>query len=131
VAVQAFSGQAPRAGIVANATRFWQKHAMIQSRAFLLICLVLLTAKGAVADPNALEKGRALLEKADYTAAIAVFKDTDQRSPTRAEALEGWGDALAGIGDRDGAIEKYKAALAIKPETRRLMMHIRSLGIGP
>lgn len=104
---------------------------MILSRAFLLICLVLLTAKGAVADPNALENGRALLEKADYTAAIAVFKEAAQCSPTRAEALEGWGDALAGIGDRDGAIEKYQAALALKPETRRLMMHIRNLGIGP
>ncbi len=112
---------------------------MVPSRAFLSICLILLAMGAAVAEPgasnsgasNLLEKGRALLEKTDYAAAIAAFKNAARQESTRAEALEGWGDALAGAGDRDGAIEKYKAALALKPATRRLMMHIRNLGIGP
>jgi Flp pilus assembly protein TadD len=118
-------------GIIANAAWFWQKCDMASSRVLLFICLMLLTAQDAAADPTALAKGRALLEKSDYSAAIMVFKDAAQQTQTRAEAYEGWGDALAGAGDRDGAIEKYKAALALKPDTLRLMMRLRNLGIGP
>jgi tetratricopeptide (TPR) repeat protein len=61
-----------------------------------------------------------LLAKGDIDAAIAKFDSAHEKTPDFADALKGWGDALARQGKATTALAKYKEALEYAPNWREL-----------
>jgi len=60
------------------------------------------------------------LAKGDIDGAIAKFEAAHQKTPHFADALKGWGDALARQGQVKTALAKYKEALEYAPNWKEL-----------
>ncbi|MBL4720857.1 MAG: hypothetical protein JKY20_06975, partial [Alphaproteobacteria bacterium] len=78
----------------------------------LIVLGLFIVASPVLAASLELQRGEAALKASDYAAAIALFKSATATESDQPAALMGWGDALAGAGDRDGAVQRYKKALA-------------------
>jgi tetratricopeptide (TPR) repeat protein len=61
-----------------------------------------------------------LLGKGDFADAIAEFKMAHEKTPHFADALKGWGDALARLGQANAALTKYDEALKYAPNWKEL-----------
>jgi tetratricopeptide (TPR) repeat protein len=71
----------------------------------------------ALNDPQAYGMiGRALLLKKDFSAAVNELKRAEQFEPANWQNHELHGEALQGLGDRDGALVEYKQAISLAPK---------------
>jgi tetratricopeptide (TPR) repeat protein len=60
------------------------------------------------------------LVKGDIDGAVAKFEAAHHESPHIADALKGWGDALARQGQATTALAKYNEALEYAPNWKEL-----------
>jgi Flp pilus assembly protein TadD len=108
---------------------------MIGFRILIVLGVFAFGSPASSATKN-VETGAAALKTGDYATAVtsfkAAYKAADKQTvANQTAALMGWGDALAGLGDMEGARHMYKKALALSPESRPLLFRLRNLGIGP
>jgi Flp pilus assembly protein TadD len=68
--------------------------------------------------PNLLQRGKASLKKADYTAAIEAFTKAIQLNGKCVEAYRGRGMALSLIGDAEKAKEDFAMAIRLTHRKR-------------
>ena len=80
---------------------------------FFSFALIILLACGG--DPT-LERGKALLETGDTTAAIQQFEAAIQQNPANAEAYYQLGLAYEGLGDATQAAKAFKDAARLAPK---------------
>jgi Flp pilus assembly protein TadD len=103
---------------------------MFNLRILIILSVVIFAAPASSASIN-VKNGIAALKTGNYAAAIVAFRAAAQSDADKAAALMGWGDALAGQGDMEGAKRLYQEALALSPESRPLLIRLRNLSIGP
>jgi tetratricopeptide (TPR) repeat protein len=60
------------------------------------------------------------LDKGDFHGAAAEFEASHRVGPRFADALKGWGDALARQGQAKAALAKYDEALQFAPAWKEL-----------
>src|SRR5690242_19015138 len=85
------------------------------------ILLLLITSAACSRDPGAreakaLERGRILLEKRDYSRALLEFKNATQARPTDAEPFYQAGIASLGLGDVRSAATYFRKATQLDPK---------------
>jgi tetratricopeptide (TPR) repeat protein len=81
--------------------------------AIIFCALVILAAGCAPPGPRALLKGKKLLERGDYAAAVAELKTATSLVATNAQAWNYYGVALQHVGQFADAVLAYQRALAL------------------
>jgi tetratricopeptide (TPR) repeat protein len=81
--------------------------------AIIFCALVILAAGCAPPGPRALLKGKKLLERGDYAAAVTEFKTATSLMATNAQAWNYYGVALQHAGQSTDAVLAYQRALAL------------------
>jgi tetratricopeptide (TPR) repeat protein len=74
--------------------------------------------------------GRALLDTGDWTAARTEFEIVLKSAPDNILASRYLGECLENLGDREGAVARYKATLAMAPGEKHVLARMRELEKG-
>lgn len=92
---------------------------------------VLFLSSGDVLADRRYERGRAFAAEGERTAAVDLLLQAVERAPNFASAWFALGEIRAQDGDRDGAAEAFRAALAADPSDRHgAALQLARLGVG-
>ena len=84
--------------------------------AIILLTLALFIAGCTPPGPRALLKGKKLLDRGDYVAAVAELRTATDLLPANAQAWNYYGVACQRAGQSDDAVKAYQRALALNPD---------------
>ena len=85
----------------------------IQRFAVIVIAVVIFSAGCAPPGPRALLRGKKLLQRGDYAAAVEQLKTATTLLPANAQAWNYLGVACQNVGQMDDAVMAYKRSLAL------------------